>query len=499
MHSIEQYHVFEKVVPPDTKAVFSWQDEREEVRSFDDGERHFIRFMPTKTGIWEYSLQSVVETEQGCFVCEKARAENHGPVQVCGMGFAYADGTPYQPFGITCYAWTHQAETLRQQTLQTLAASPFNKVRMCVFPKHMAYCKEEPGLFPFARKNDGTWDCSLPDARFWRDLESQIAALDKLRIEADLILFHPYDRWGFASLSREDSLLYLDYCVRRLGAYKNIWWSLANEYDLLLGKTEADWEAFADRLLQDDAKHHLRSIHNCCQPYPRRDWMTHVSLQTNRPREALALRHQYQMPVVVDEMGYEGNLEFTWGNLTGREAIHRAWTAVCSGGWPTHGETLLEDQKALWWAKGGALNGEAPKRIAFLKALLSELPGIPEPLIQPLRYDVNGAQLNAEAAPFVQAMSRMSEADRTHYLLDITPVALIGPGWQLYYYGRGQSQWADVHLPEDETWAAERIDTWNMRRIPTGQHLRGAVRVELGGHEGMALLLKKEENQHENG
>lgn len=285
---------------------------------------------------------------------------------------------------------------------------------------------------------------------------------------------------------------YLDYCVRRLGAYKNTWWSLANEYDLLLKKTEADWEAYAARLLRDDGKHHLRSIHNCCQPYPKRDWMTHVSVQTSAPRKALALRWQYQLPVIVDEFGYEGDIEFTWGNLTAREFIHRAWTAVCSGAWPTHGETLLNEKEQLWWAKGGTLQGAAPERIRYLKELIASLPGMPEPLIQPLAYDVNGTKVDENNNPFAVAMMRFNETDRVNYMLEITPTAIRGDGWQLYYLGRGQSQRTIIQLPEEEKWAAETIDTWNMERKTAQTGLHGNARVDLGGKEGMALLLLKE-------
>ena len=49
--------------------------------------------------------------------------------------FAYADGKPYVQIGTTCYAWTHQTEKLERQTLATLKKSPFNKLRMCVFPE----------------------------------------------------------------------------------------------------------------------------------------------------------------------------------------------------------------------------------------------------------------------------------------------------------------------------------------------------------------------------
>ena len=76
----------------------------------------------------------------------------HGPVRVRNTHhFAYADGTPYFPFGTTCYAWVHQGDALERQTLKTLRTSPFNRIRMCVFPKSYEYNHNEPVLYPFER------------------------------------------------------------------------------------------------------------------------------------------------------------------------------------------------------------------------------------------------------------------------------------------------------------------------------------------------------------
>ena len=69
--------------------------------------------------------------------------------------------------------------------------------------------KEEPELFPFlsttkttGESSNNKWDYSRFNPAFFKTLEQQIDALDQLGIEADLILFHPYDkgRWGFDSL-----------------------------------------------------------------------------------------------------------------------------------------------------------------------------------------------------------------------------------------------------------------------------------------------------------
>jgi hypothetical protein len=148
--------------------------------------------------------------------------------------FAYADGAPYFQVGTTCYAWTHQAEELQEQTLKTLAAAPFNKMRMCVFPKSYTYNKNDPVNYPFARGGEGKFDLSRFDPANWRNLERRIGDLRKLGIEADIILFHPYDRWGFAEMDDATDDFYLRYAVARLAAYRNVWWSLANEYDFMI-------------------------------------------------------------------------------------------------------------------------------------------------------------------------------------------------------------------------------------------------------------------------
>lgn len=99
-------------------------------------------------------------------------------------------------------------------------------------------------------------------------------------IEADLIVMHPYDRWGFAQMTKEQDALYWKYVLARFSAYRNMWWSLANEYDLFDHKAVEDWEGYAKVICEKDPYHHLRSIHNCLVFYDyNRPWITHCSIQ----------------------------------------------------------------------------------------------------------------------------------------------------------------------------------------------------------------------------
>ena len=60
-----------------------------------------------------------------------------------------AEVNAYISLGTTCYAWAMQDDAQIDATLNALAASPFNKLRFCVFPKHYAYNLDEPQSYPF--------------------------------------------------------------------------------------------------------------------------------------------------------------------------------------------------------------------------------------------------------------------------------------------------------------------------------------------------------------
>ena len=490
--TVRQYQIFEKRMKTngaDCSAVFSCGGKEWQVRSFQDGEETCIRFMPQETGTWNYTIFEKDRREEGDFDCIPAPKGEHGMVHTAGYHFRYADGTRYMPFGTTCYAWAHQSEECMEATLASLRTAPFNKVRMCVFPKSMAFNQNDPALYPFRKTADGKWDVHAPDERFWRHFERQVASLGAMGIEADIILFHPYDRWGFASLTMEENLIYLRYCVRRLSAYHNVWWSLANEYELL-GRPYEEWDAYAEEVKENDAYGHLLSIHDFCTPYPKRDWMTHLSVQSAFSERALAWRSRYRIPVIDDECGYEGDLEYRWGNLSGRELVHRIWKGIVNGGYVTHGETFYNSDEVIWWAKGGTLKGEAVPRIAFLKALLEEL-GEVEPLIR--LEALPKMEVGGQGTEFMRAMEGLSDAEREQVIVDMIPPVCGNDSCRLYYCGRGCPRCADVSAPGEGMWRVELIDTWEMTRKTVKENAEGSFCIELPAKEGMAILLKKKE------
>lgn len=353
---------------------------------FYDGDGLYrVRFSPPAAEDYEFTTHSNVpalDGKSGKFTVAAASGDNHGPVQVANtFHFAYADGNPYRQVGTTCYAWTSQPQTLQEQTLKSLADSPFNKLRMCVFPKRYNWNQNEPDLYAFAGTPPNTWDYTQFNPAFFRAFEQRVLQLRDMGIEADIILLHPYDEghWGFDRMPNDADDRYLRYIVARLAAIRNVWWSMANEYDFMTEKQESDWDRMIQVVHDADPYHRLLSIHNGTRIYDHNNpLLTHASIQNGSAVEdagrAVLYRDVYRKPVVFDEVKYEGDIPSRWGQLSPEEMVYRFWQGTVAGTYVGHGETYLSDDDVLWWAKGGVLKGQSPARLAFLRKVLDDAP-----------------------------------------------------------------------------------------------------------------------------
>jgi hypothetical protein len=282
---------------------------------------------------------------------------------------------------------------------------------------------------------------------------------------------HPYDRWGFSEMDAECDDLYWNYVVARFSAYRNVWWSLANEYDILRKKTLADWERYAAILCSKDPYGRLRSIHNCRPFYDyTRPWVTHCCIQRQDAYKCAELvntyRGQFGKPIVLDEIAYEGNVQHGWGNISGRELVRRFWEATCRGGYAGHGETYMHPDDILWWSHGGKLHGDSPSRLKFLAGILKETPGIGfQPV--PCRWDEVGAGADAAFTSF----SRVHDC-------------------YLYYFGFTRPSFRTFHFDDQTPYEVELIDTWEMTIEKRGV-FKGSFQVDMPGKEYMAVRMKK--------
>ncbi|MFD0679225.1 MULTISPECIES: DUF5060 domain-containing protein [unclassified Paenibacillus] len=438
-------------------AKFRYHNRIVEAEGFYDGNGIYkIRFMPDVEGHWSYVTSSnckELDALEGEFEVISPASGNHGPVHVKDKyRFRYADGTAYLPFGTTLYHWIHHGDEAEEQlTLAMLAASSFNKVRMCILPTG----DMDPSMLAFAGSRAEGVDLHRFNPDFFAHLERRIDDLQKLGIEADIILFHPYDQnvWGFEKLEPEVEDAYLRYTVARLASFRNVWWSISNEYDFNIYKSTEDWDRLCQIVQEYDPYGHLLSIHNGTKMYDysrtsmydySKPWITHQSIQHWEPALTSSWLNKCNKPVVIDECCYEGNAARRWGNISGEEMLRRFWECMVRGGYAAHGE-VFEDRSS-WISRGGNLVGESPQRISFLRSLMEQ----------------------------GQADLWKDEADRSCYWL---------------YFGISRPAFWELDLSNERDYNVDLIDTWEMtvERLP-GTY-RGSCKVLLNSKSYVALRI----------
>ena len=458
---VEQWDVFELVLSGpstgnpymevDLSATFSNGKIEAMVPGFYDGDGVYrIRFSPGTRGKWTYFTESntgELAEKKGKFKCISPGGKNHGPLKIVNTFYLqYADGTPYYGIGTTAYQWTSVKQSIQEQTLETLKEAPFNKIRMCVFPKHYRFGNDsKPWMHPFVSTGDQR-DYSQPQYEFFKNFDLRISQLLEMGIQADVILFHPYDIWGYFKMGDELNERYVRYMIARISAYRNVWWSLANEWDIPGIKEAIDWEGIGTMLQQEDPHDRFRGIHNWYGSEDHfydhtRPWITHTSTQTSLFYHAIKWREQYLKPLLFDEMRYEGGVSASWGSLSGEEMASYFWMAGLSGGYPTHGDTYVnnadDSTEVRWWGKGGQLVGESPERIAWFKSHMDRAPVI-------------------EMTPQI-----VSHGDPRKLGTNVYSMVKAGEYYMAYVADSGQS--VELDLAGSSVYKLEVLDTWNMK------------------------------------
>jgi hypothetical protein len=458
-------------------ARFSLGHRTVDVIGFYDGNGMYrVRFSPDSVGRWSFETTSNVKELAGLtgdFECVAPTEGNRGPVGTAHQfHFQYADGTPYFPFGTTCYSYGFIGAPFGDETLKNLKQAGFNKVRMCLLPKPLGTL--QPVAMPFERVGaaaaTGTENLQEGDASkeqfdltrlkpaYFQHVEERIHELMAAGIEADLILFHPYDAWGFKAMGQEADDRFLRYAVARLSAFRNVWWSIANEYDLVKSKSMTDWDRFFRIVQEGDPYSRLRSIHYSRVMYDySRAWCTHASLQTYDFEKSPERLAAWNKPIIYDEIQYEGNIARRWGNLSPEEMTHRFWRAIVFGVYATHGETYITTDGSPVWSDAGELHGSSAARITFLRKLLEKT-----------------------------GTTGLMTADNPYYLNAGNTGELI-----LYYFDYHCVGEYEFPLPENVKFTATMIDPWEMSTTDLPGIFSGKSKITLTGKPYMAVLFKK--------
>jgi hypothetical protein len=337
----------------------------------------------------------------------------------------------------------------------------FNKSRVCVLPKPLG---NGPALLPFPNPTadtngrGGKPDLTRFNPAYFQQLERRLLDLQKANIQADLILFHPYDAWGYKAMGAEADDFYLRYAIARLSAFRNVWWAIANEYDLVKSKTMSDWDRFFRITQTEDPYSHLRSIHHSRVIYDHsKPWVTHASLQSYDFENSAERRLAWNKPIIYDEIQYEGDVDRRWGNLSAEEMTRRFWLAAVRGVYATHGEVFISDAGESSWSDAGRLRGESGPRIAFLRALVEKITKV-----------------------------GLNEYEGAYYLSAGTPDELY-----LYFLDYHRPARYDFPLPTTANFSATLIDPFAMTAAPVPGSFTGKSRLALPGKPYRAVLFQK--------
>jgi hypothetical protein len=337
------------------------------VRGFYDGGGLWRgRFMPPMEGNWSFrtgcAAVAALDGHTGSFQVLPPSPRNHGPVRVGNQTrrFVYSDGTRFHAIGTTVYGlsggvWGTNVDEPNKtaETLATLAQSPFNKVRMMAFPVSST-AQGGATWLPYEVDEASQMDVSRFNLPFWQRLDRTVESLLELDIQADIILFNLYTpNWpkglgclggpNASTYNLANDQLFLRYIVSRLASYRNVWWSMSNEWNQASCKftppnstvaaagTPGWWAPNAatpawntpiwDELFKtvdtEDPSGHLMGIHNNAYLYNgSRPWITHFSVQHTHNKPMDLWRLYGEKPFVWDEVKYEGDGTSNWGSLS---------------------------------------------------------------------------------------------------------------------------------------------------------------------------------------
>jgi Domain of unknown function (DUF5060)/Protein of unknown function (DUF4038)/Domain of unknown function (DUF5605) len=450
-------------------AQFTHEHRTVEVKGFYDGNGTFrIRFMPDTPGAWSYktiSTAAELNGSTGRLTCTPAKPGNHGPVTTAHQfHFEHADGTPYFPFGTTTYAFFFTSDDNAANSLGGMTGR-FNKTRACVPPKPLGQ-GEQMLPFPTTGTPDATGkanDYARFNPEYFQRLERRLLQLQAAGIEADCILFHPYDAWGYKIMPNDADDFYLRYVVARLSAFRNVWWSIANEYDLVRAKTMSDWDRFFRIVQAEDPYSHLRSIHHSRVIYDHsKPWCTHASLQSYDFEKSADRRLAWNKPIIYDEIQYEGDVERRWGNLSAEEMTRRFWLATVYGSYASHGEVFISDDTGPHahessWSDAGRLRGDSAARIKFLHDLVA-------------RYTDLG----------------LNEFEGSYYLSAGTPNQLY-----LWYFDYHRPARYEFPLPNTVNFEASLVDPFAMTERKLPGTFSGRSRIDLPNKPYQAIVFRK--------
>ena len=136
-----------------------------------------------------------------------------GPVRARPLPFRPCRRYAHFPFGTTCYALDAPAAGTAGADAGDAAHTRFNKLRMMIFPRTTSTTRTSPSSIStnVRRTVRSTGTAELRHVPACRQADRDAA---RHGLEADLILFHACDRWGYRDMGHARDFRYLRFLAR---------------------------------------------------------------------------------------------------------------------------------------------------------------------------------------------------------------------------------------------------------------------------------------------
>jgi len=306
---------------------------------------HLLRFMPTETGRWSYAIR-VGDADRGRGEIDAGDSDLPGPLKQDPdrpYHFVTSNGRPFYMMGNTSYNALTAYRNKREQYFEFLDyyhERRFNWMRFWIQQTIWPTCGGI--VWPWGGTHEEP-DYSVYDERTFRDAEGVISALAERGMIASVILLHPADLF-YRKMGDEKVGIcreFISYAVARLGAYWNVVWNLANEWERAFNFTYDEMDELGAHLDSCDAHDHLTACHHYSRfdfydrPWTDMSSMQHRALPGEVNRVALQNRC-FAKPVVNEEYGYEGD---NLGPPNDPDNVrHDSWALAMAGAYGTYGD-----------------------------------------------------------------------------------------------------------------------------------------------------------------
>lgn len=360
---------------------------RIKIVGFYDGQATYrISFLPTRTGRWDFALQTDLPLE----------GEPEGTLEVTSSSrpgllrtdpahphhFIYESGRRFFPLGNTAYNLLTAFATVPDEAKEFVgyyAERGFNWFRF--FLEQVTWGTNGAVVWP--------WGGSPEEPRFdvynlrtFRLAEQAIKYLGEQGCIASVILLHPMDK-PFARLRERPAAKirivkdYLRYAVARLACYPNVVWNMANEWDRGGNFTPEEIEHLGAFLHEIDPYDHLTACHH----YPRFEfsnsvWTDMASMQhrgcPHEINQVAIVNRAFGKPVLNEEYGYEQDTISPPNDPVNVRRDH--WALTMAGCYGTYGDKTKGPKVAVYFSSvlKDSIGAEVPAYLGNVRRIMEE-------------------------------------------------------------------------------------------------------------------------------